>query len=235
MRAFDVVDMRNADPNDALAYMNRVGIVDVALSRWLRLRPETHPIVALMSAIRMVAWSEVEPLLDRVDNDMFDRLSVLHDVIVHGRPGNAHLQRAILHRLLAPLLAHVDVNGLFALAVQSQNAMAARELVVNMHNNITAVMLRSCMAMADPQLTCALLVRDDVDPLTVLDADEIWLICRNPCICDVLRANHFVSAAVKAERVWFTYGKMAMQCTRNKKHHMYASLFKIYWPLGSEY
>ncbi len=205
MRACAVGDMRNADPNDALAYVNRVGIVDVVLSRWLRTRPNTHPIAALLNAIRMAAWSEVEPLLDRVDNDI-DRLSVLHDVIVHGRSDNAHLQRAILHRLLAPLLAHVDVDGLFALAVQSRNAMAARELVVNVQNNITAVMLRSCMAMADPQLTCALLVRDDVDPLTVLDADEIRLICRNPCVCDVLRANHFVSAAVKAERVWFTYG-----------------------------
>ncbi len=97
---------------------------------------------------------------------------------------------------------------MFTLAVRSGNAMAAFELLPHVRRTHTAAAaLRACVALEDPQLVRALLARDDVDPLTMLDAREIRLLCTNEFVCDYLRANRFVRAAVGAGRVWFTYGE----------------------------
>lgn len=203
-----VMRVHPEDPSEAIAYMKLTGIYDVALSRWLRTRAATHPFMALLSAIWCAAWSEVKPLLDRLETDgiEFDHLHVLRKAIRHGRPMNVYLQRPLLHRLLAPLaLDEHEYGNLFAIAVRAGNAMAAFELLPHVHHAITSDTLRACVALEDPQLMRALLARDDVDPLTMLGAREIRWLCTNEFVCDYLRANRFVRAAVEAGSVWFTY------------------------------
>jgi len=144
-----VLDAHPDDATEALAFMLDSRIRDVTLARWLRTRPGVHPFIMLLSAVSLAAWTEVEPLLNRLRDWEFDRTRVLHDCIDGGRPMNVHVQRDVLRRLVAECGDRVDYDALFARAVRAKNVMAVMEWMPRASNTTLVALRQACEDLDD--------------------------------------------------------------------------------------